>query len=97
MRQPYVRSVSDFIFLASAYEDGWTILFLALSSSSWQCTVSVLKIAELAIGGRGVTEHSRDFQNAFRGAAYIKAIHIYINMIHITHIIYTATQQSIYI
>ena len=35
-------NVSDFIFLASAYEGDWPVLSLALSSSLSQCTVSVL-------------------------------------------------------
>ena len=44
---PWVWSVSDFIFLASAYELGWSVLSLTISSSHWQRTVSVLIIAEL--------------------------------------------------
>ena len=48
LKQPYVWSVSDFIFLASANE-GWEwVLSLAVSSSNQQCTVSVLIKAELA-------------------------------------------------
>ena len=47
-RQPCVRSVSDFIFLASAYEGGWPVL--TVSSSHWQCAVCVLIIAGLARG-----------------------------------------------
>ena len=53
LRQPWVWSVSDFIFLASAYEGGWPVLSLAVSSSHQQCTVSVLIIAELARGAGG--------------------------------------------
>ena len=53
LRQPWVWSVSDFIFLASAYEGGWPVLSLAVSSSHRQCTVSVLIIAELARGAGG--------------------------------------------
>ena len=51
--QPVVCSVSDFIFLASAYEGGWQVLSLTVSSSHWQCSVSVLVIAEFARGGGG--------------------------------------------
>src|SRR5688572_26057368 len=43
-----LRSVSDFIFLASVYEGGWPVLSLTVSSSHRQCSVSVLIIAELA-------------------------------------------------
>ena len=46
--QPRVWSVSDFIFSASANEGGWPVLSLTVSSSHWQCTVSVLIIAESA-------------------------------------------------
>ena len=52
--QPWVWSVSDFIFLASAYEGGWPVLTLIVSSSHWQFTVSVLIIAELSRGVGGV-------------------------------------------
>ena len=47
---PCLWSVSDFIFLASAYEGGWPILSLTVSSSRWQRTVSVfiIHVAELA-------------------------------------------------
>ena len=47
-------NVSDFIFLPSAYEGIWPVLSLATSSSQWQCTVSVLIIAELARGAGGI-------------------------------------------
>ena len=50
--QPWVWSVSDFIFLASACEGDWPVLFLTISSSHWQNMVSVLIIAELARGCR---------------------------------------------
>ena len=50
--QPWVWSVSDFIFVATAYECGWPVLSLTISSSHWQCAVSVLIIAELARGRR---------------------------------------------
>ena len=50
MRQPWAWSVIDFIFLALAYEGAWPVLSLTVSSSHWQCTVSVLIIAELARG-----------------------------------------------
>jgi len=30
-----MKTVSQFIFLASAYEDGWPILSLAVSSCHW--------------------------------------------------------------
>ena len=53
LRQPWVWSVNDFIFLASAYEGGCAILFLAVSSSHWQCAVSVLIKAELTGGANG--------------------------------------------
>jgi len=48
--QPWVWSVSDFIFLASAYEGGWPVLSLTVSSAYWQCAISVLIIGELARG-----------------------------------------------
>ena len=51
--QPWVWSVGDFIFLAMAYEGGWLVLSLTVSSSHWQCAVSVLIIAELARGAGG--------------------------------------------
>ena len=51
--QPWVWSVRDLIFLASAYEGGWPVLSLTVSSSHWQCTVSVLIIDELARGADG--------------------------------------------
>ena len=44
LRQPWVRNVSDFIFLAPTYEDGWLVLSLADSSSLRQCAVGVLII-----------------------------------------------------
>ena len=47
---PWVQSVSDFIFLALAYESGWPFLSLTVSSSHWQCAVSVL-ISWVGIGG----------------------------------------------
>ena len=46
LRQPRVWIVSDFIFLATAYEGGWPVLSLNI----WQRMVSVLIIAELARG-----------------------------------------------
>ena len=49
LRQPWLWSVSDFIFLASAYEGEWPVLSLTVSSSHWQCVVSVLIIVELAV------------------------------------------------
>jgi len=52
LRQPWVWSVSDFIFLATAYEGGWPVLSLTFSSSHLQCMFSVLIIAELARGRR---------------------------------------------
>jgi len=39
-------------FLAMAYEGGWPVLSLAVSSSHWQSAVSVLLIDELAMGRR---------------------------------------------
>ena len=53
LRQPCVWSVSDFIFLATAYESGWPVLSLTVSSSHWQSAVSVLIIADLARGACG--------------------------------------------
>ena len=50
--QSWVWSVSDFIFLALAYEGRWPVLSLTISSSHWQCAVSVLIIAELTRGRR---------------------------------------------
>ena len=50
LEQLWVWSVSDFIFLALAYEDGWLVLSLAESSSHLQYAVSVFIIAELARG-----------------------------------------------
>ena len=44
--QPWVWSVSDFISLATEYAGGWPVLSLTISSSHWQCTVSVLITAE---------------------------------------------------
>ena len=52
LRQPCVWSVSDFSFLATAYKGGWPVLSLTVSSSLWQCVVSVLIIGELARGRR---------------------------------------------
>ena len=52
LRQPWVWSVSDPIFLATAYEGGWPVLSLTVLSSYWQSAVSVLIIAELARGCR---------------------------------------------
>ena len=53
LSKPSVWSVSDFSFsLASAYELRWPVLSLTISSSHWQCIVSVLIIAELARGRR---------------------------------------------
>jgi len=57
--QPWVWSVSDFIFLVSANEGRWLVLFL--SSSRLQCMVSALIIADLAMGARGA-ETSEDIQ-----------------------------------
>ena len=48
--QPWVWSISDFIFLGAAYDGGSTVLSLTVSFSYRQCTVSVLSIAELARG-----------------------------------------------
>ena len=55
LQQPWVWSVSDFIFLATAYDGGWPILSLIVPSSHWQvwhCAVSAASIAELARGRR---------------------------------------------
>ena len=52
-RQSWVWSVSNLIVLASTYGGGWSILFLAASSSHRQCTVSALIISELAMGADG--------------------------------------------
>ena len=52
LRRLCVRSVSDFVFSASAYEGGWPVLSHAISSSHWQCMVYVLIIARLARGCR---------------------------------------------
>ena len=52
LMQPWLLNVSDFIFLATAYESWWPVLFLPISASHWQCAVSVLVIAELARGRR---------------------------------------------
>ena len=50
-RHSWVWRVSDFIFLASAYEDEWSVLFVAVSSSYRQCTLVILvTTAELARG-----------------------------------------------
>jgi len=46
LRQPWVWSASDFVFLATAYEGGWSVISLIVSSSHWQSAVSVLIIAE---------------------------------------------------
>jgi len=46
--QPWVWSASNFIFLASAYEGGWPVLSLTVSSSHWQSTVNVHIVAEFA-------------------------------------------------
>jgi len=43
--QPWVWSLSDFIFSVSAYEGRWPVFSLAVSSSHRQCTVGVLIIA----------------------------------------------------
>ena len=77
LKQPWVWSVSDFIFLATAYEGGWPVLFLSVSSSYWQCAISVLIIAELARGrrwnrilnsnfcpGRGLNPEPYDWQSS---------------------------------
>jgi len=53
LRQPWVWSVSNFIFLASAHGGGWPVLFVTVSSSHWQCMVSILIIAKLARGTSG--------------------------------------------
>ena len=37
--QPWVWSVSDFIFLTCAYQCGWLVLFLAISLSHWMYVV----------------------------------------------------------
>ena len=47
--QPWVWSVNDFIFLATAYEGGWPVLSLTISSSHWQSAVSVLIIIIIII------------------------------------------------
>ena len=49
---PWIWSVSDFIFLASAYAGGWPVISVTVSSSHWQCAVSGLIIAELDRGSR---------------------------------------------
>lgn len=49
IRQSWVWSVSNFIFLASAYYGAWWILSLTNSASQWQRVVGVHIIAELAI------------------------------------------------
>jgi len=40
-KQSWVWNISDFIFLASAYEGGWPDPSLAVTSSHWQCMASV--------------------------------------------------------
>lgn len=50
LRQPLVWRISDFTFLASAYQGGWPVLFLAISTSHQQCTMSILFITELTRG-----------------------------------------------
>jgi len=45
--QPWVWSVSDFIFLATAYEGGWPVLSLIVPSSLWHCVISVLILARV--------------------------------------------------
>ena len=50
--QPCVWSVSDFVFLASVCEGRWPVLSLIVSSSHWQCAVSILIIAAFARGCR---------------------------------------------
>ena len=51
--QPWVLSIIDFIFLATANEGGWPVLSITVSSSHWQCVVRVLIIAGLARGTGG--------------------------------------------
>jgi len=63
MIQPGVWSVSDFVFLALAYEGRWPVLSLAISSSHWQCTVSVLILAELAKRSLTKLPHSLGWQS----------------------------------
>ena len=58
LRQPWVWSVSAFILLATAYEGRWPVPSLAVSSSHWQCTVSVVIITEFDGIGAGGTEIS---------------------------------------
>jgi len=54
--QPRVWSDSGFIFLASAYKGAWSIFILVVSSSQWQCTVSVLIVSWIggASGAEGI-------------------------------------------
>jgi len=48
-----VWSVNNVVFLSWTYKGWWwPVLYLAVSSSHWQCSVSVLIIAELARGHR---------------------------------------------
>jgi len=57
LRQPWVCSVSDLIFLAMAYEGRWSVLSLTVSSFHWQSAISALIIAELdmdVISWRGI-------------------------------------------
>ena len=49
VRGPGQISVSDFIFLASAYEVRWPVLSLSISSSHWRRLVKILGKQEVAI------------------------------------------------
>ena len=71
LSQPWVWSVSNFTFLATAYEDdGWPVLFLDISFSHLQCMVSVLIIAKLARGRRWSRNLEPNF--CFGRVLYIK-------------------------
>ena len=56
LKQPWVWSVSDFIFLATAYEGGWPVLSPTVLSSHRQSAVSVLIIAKAKYTNHTVSE-----------------------------------------
>lgn len=58
----WAESVSAIICLASAFEGRWPVASHAVSSSQWQCTVSVFIIYELARGADG-TEVSKQISD----------------------------------
>jgi len=78
-----LSSASDFIFLASSYENGWPVLTITSNFSHWQCTVSIQSvygqhtiIVRLLYGQRTISarsvydEHTMSVRSAYNQCTY---------------------------